>query len=116
MGTHSQVNGNKFPPRVLARVAQGINAVYPADVRTLGVDGARLVSCIVVPARAVATVQKARFVAHVDVLAAQAALGAGECIHKNGPKSHSGFNAATVGAPVRSGDRVADFCQPIFGR
>lgn len=73
-----QIQRDVLVPRVLLGVAHGVLPIHPADVRTLCVDGATLACCIVVPASAVATIQKLGFCGNMYVLAAQPALGAGK--------------------------------------
>ena len=68
-------------PSVLLGIAQFVLPTHPADVRAFGVDGAASAGGVVVPASAVAPVEKTGFLGQVDVLAAQAALGAGEGAH-----------------------------------
>ena len=82
MRTHLQIQGDEFIPCVLARIAQRIHPIYPANIWPFGVDAARLVGHVVVPARSIATIQKPCFIGKVNMLATQAALGAGEWFHQ----------------------------------
>ena len=78
MRTHLQIQGDEFIPCVLARIAQCIHPIYPANIWPLFVNGAGFTGHVVVPARSIATIQKLGFLGKVNALAAQAALGAGE--------------------------------------
>ena len=62
-------------------IAHGVHPVHPADVWAVGVDSALLASLVKVPASAIAPVEKTCFVGQVNVLATQAALGAGKGGH-----------------------------------
>ncbi|MDD0994567.1 hypothetical protein M5G20_01640 [Pseudomonas sp. TNT2022 ID1044] len=73
-----QIQSDILVPSVLLSVAHGVLPIHPADVRALCINGTALAKCIVMPASAVATIQKLGFGSQMNELAAQAALGAGE--------------------------------------
>lgn len=57
---------------------QRVLPIDPADVRALCINGATLAWFIVIPASAIATIEKSGFDGQMNELATQAALGAGE--------------------------------------
>lgn len=79
MRTHLKIQGDKFIPCVLARIAQRVHPIHAANIRPFFVNGAGFTGHVVVPARSIATIQKLGFLGKVNALAAQAALGAGKC-------------------------------------
>lgn len=75
------VQGDEFMPRVLVRIAQCVHLIHPANIWSFRVNGAGFAGHVVVPARSIATIHKTRFIGKVNMLATQAALGAGEWLH-----------------------------------
>lgn len=73
-----QIQSDILVPCVLLGITHGVLPIHPTYVRALCVNSAAFASCIVMPASAVATIQKLGFRSHMYVLAAQPALGAWE--------------------------------------
>lgn len=72
------IHDDELLPSVLSGVVHAVLPIHSADIRAFGVNGAVLAGHVVMPASAIATIEKAGFGGQMNVLAAQAALGAGE--------------------------------------
>jgi len=60
---------------------QRILSIHSADIWAFGVDAALFAGGFVMPASAVASIEKVRFLGEVNVLTTQAALCAGKNMH-----------------------------------
>lgn len=76
--TRLDIQGDERIPSVLPLVVLLILPIHSANIRALGVDAAAFAGGIVVPTGAIASVEKTGFFGQMNVLAAEAALGAGE--------------------------------------
>jgi hypothetical protein len=79
--TRFQVDGNKFVPGEMLGVIHQILLVHSANVRTLFIDHAASVALVIVSADSIAAIEKASFLARIDMLTAQAALSARKGFH-----------------------------------
>lgn len=77
-GASVKIQGDEFAPGVPLGIVHCVHPVDAANVRSDFVNGARLGVGYKVSARAIATIQKTRFVGDMNSLAAQTASGTGE--------------------------------------
>jgi len=81
LAAYLHVQGNEFLPIVQTSIVQRILPIDPTNVWTVGINGTLPAGCAVMSACAIASIQEPRFIGQVNMLAAQAALGARECLH-----------------------------------
>ncbi len=80
-GAHYKIQVHELLPTVELGVTFAVLPVHTADGGAFVVDTATFVRCFIMPARAIAAVEKLGFRCHIDVLTTQATLGAGEGVH-----------------------------------